>query len=174
MATRMTNNLRKTGNRIALAGAALAALGLAATAPAVAQYRQELRNDVRQCAGQAGPAVLVTVNGVSTSSGVVRVQAYRATAGDWLQKGRWLSRIEEPARAGTMTFCVPLPAAGSYGIAVRHDANGNGKTDLRQDGGGMSNNPSINIFNLGRPSHTSTAIAVGNTVSSIRIRMRYM
>jgi uncharacterized protein (DUF2141 family) len=174
MASRMTKDWRRTASRIALAGTALAALGLATAAPAVAQYRQEVRNDVRQCAGQAGPAVLVTVNGVSSSSGVVRVQAYRATAGDWLQKGRWLSRIEEPARAGTMTFCVPLPAAGSYGIAVRHDANGNGETDLRQDGGGMSNNPSINIFNLGRPSHTSTAIPVGNTVSSIRIRMRYM
>jgi uncharacterized protein (DUF2141 family) len=57
---------------------------------------------------------------------------------------------------------------------VRHDVNGNGHTDLTQDGGGMSNNPSINIFNLGKPSYKKTAISVGNGVKSIRIQMRYM
>src|SRR5690349_22211051 len=56
------------------------------------------------------------------------------------------------SRAGTMTFCVPVPSSGSYGIAVRHDLDGDGETDLSSDGGGMSNNPSINIFNLDRKS----------------------
>ncbi|MCK9540632.1 MAG: DUF2141 domain-containing protein [Novosphingobium sp.] len=160
--------------KIALAGAVFAALGMVTAAPAMAQYRQEIRNDMRQCAATAGPAVLVTVNGVRSSAGNIRVQAYRATSGEWLQKGRWLSRIEAPAQAGTMTFCVPVPEAGSYGIAVRHDVNGNGKTDLRTDGGGMSNNPAINIFNMGRPNHTKTAIAVGDGVRPIRIDMKYM
>ncbi len=73
-----------------------------------------------------------------------------------------------------MTVCVPLPEAGSYGIAVRHDVNGNGKTDLSRDGGGMSNNPSINIFNLGKPSYTKTAFAVGNAPRTITITMKYM
>ena len=73
-----------------------------------------------------------------------------------------------------MTFCVPVPSAGSYGIAVRHDVNGNGRTDLRTDGGAMSNNPSINVFNLGRPSWRATAFAVGEDVRRITIRMRYM
>ena len=82
--------------------------------------------------------------------------------------------IELPARAGSMTVCVPLPDAGSYGIAVRHDVNGNGKTDLSSDGGGMSNNPSINIFNLGKPSYTKTAFAVGNGPRTITITMKYM
>src|SRR5690349_24425392 len=77
------------------------------------------------------------------------------------------------SRAGTMTFCVPVPSSGSYGIAVRHDLDGDGETDLSSDGGGMSNNPSINIFNLGKPSYTKTAISVDG-VKSIRIKMRYM
>ena len=51
--------------------------------------------------------------------------------------------------------------------------NGNGKTDLREDGGGMSNNPSINIFNLGKPSYKKTAFEVGNAVKPITISMRY-
>jgi uncharacterized protein (DUF2141 family) len=153
---------------------ALGAVGLAAATPALAQYKQEIRNDMRRCSAGEGPAVMVTVDGVKSASGKMRVQAYRATSADWLQKGRWLSRIEVPARAGTMTFCVPVPAVGRYAIAVRHDANGNGDTDIRTDGGAMSNNPSINIFNLGKPSVTKTGFDVGRNVRSIRVQMRYM
>jgi uncharacterized protein (DUF2141 family) len=68
---------------------------------------------------------------------------------------------------------MPVPASGTYAIAVRHDVNGNGKTDLRTDGGGMSNNPSINILNLGRPGVDKTAFRVGDEVKSISIQMRY-
>lgn len=157
-----------------LSALALGAVGVAGATPALAQYKQEIRNDMRRCSAGEGPAVMVTVDGVKSGSGKLRVQAYRATSADWLQKGRWLSRIEVPARAGTMTFCVPVPAAGRYAIAVRHDANGNGDTDIRTDGGAMSNNPSINIFNLGKPSVTKTGFDVGRSVRSIRVQMRYM
>lgn len=157
-----------------LALIAISALALGAAAPLHAQYRQTIGNDLAQCRGGDGPAVLVTVEGVKASKGKIRVQSYRATAADWLKKGRWINRIEAPARAGTMAFCVPVPASGSYGIAVRHDLDGDGDTDLSSDGGGMSNNPSINIFNLGKPSHTKTAFPVAGGVKSIRIHMRYM
>jgi uncharacterized protein (DUF2141 family) len=140
----------------------------------MAQYKQEMRNDMRRCAAGAGPAVMLTVDGVKASAGNVRVQSYRATPADWLQKGRWLSRIEVPARAGSMTFCLPVPGAGNYAIAVRHDVNGNGETDITTDGGAMSNNPSINIFNMGRPSVSRTAFAVGNGVKAIRVQMKYL
>lgn len=153
---------------------ALGALALGAAAPLHAQYRQTIGNDLSQCRGGGGPAVLVTVDGVKASKGRIRVQSYRATAADWLKKGRWINRMEAPARAGTMAFCVPVPASGNYGIAVRHDLDGDGDTDLTSDGGGMSNNPSINIFNLGKPSYTKTSFAVGDGVKSIRIKMRYM
>ena len=152
---------------------ALGAVALLASGPAHAQYRQKLSNDLNRCKG-GNPSVLITVDGVKSSTGRVRVQSYRANGSEWLEKGKWLARIEAPARAGTMTFCVPVPEAGAYGIAVRHDLNGNGSTDLSKDGGGMSNNPSINIFNLGKPSYKKTAIAVGNGPKSIRITMRYM
>ena len=133
---------------------------------------QVISNDLSKC--RSGPSTLVQINGVKAGTGKIRVQSYRATSADWLVKGRWISRIEVPARAGSMTVCVPLPEAGSYGIAVRHDVNGNGKTDLRSDGGGMSNNPSINIFNLGKPSYTKTAFSVGNAPRTISITMKYM
>jgi uncharacterized protein (DUF2141 family) len=153
---------------------ALMVCGLPVAAPAHAQYRQKIQNDMSKCYAGQGPAVMVTVNGINSSDGMVRVQSYRGTGADWLKKGRWINRIEAPARAETMTFCMPVPGPGTYAIAVRHDANGNRKTDITQDGGGMSNNPSINIFNLGKPSYKKTAIEVGSGVKSIRIIMKYL
>jgi len=150
---------------------ALATAGLALASPAQAQYRQKINHDPSRC--DTGPAAMVTITDVKSSSGTIRVQSYRGTEADWLEKGKWINRIELPARAGTMRVCMPLPASGTYGIAVRHDVNGNGKTDLRADGGAMSNNPSLNIFNLGKPSYKKTRFDAGSGVTSLSIRMRY-
>lgn len=155
---------------LALAGT----LALAAAVPSAAQYRQVIANDASECDAGSGPAVRVAVSGIKSTSGMLRIQVYRGTEAEWLKKGAWLKRIEARARAGAMSFCLPVPAAGSYAVAVRHDVNANGKTDLSQDGGGMSNNPSINIFNLGKPSYKKTAFAVGSGVTAIRIDMKYM
>lgn len=153
---------------------ALSVGAIAVAQPAEAQYRHKITNDLGDCSIGDGPAVKVVVTGIRSSRGTMRVQSYRANAAEWLAKGRWINRVEVPARAGSMTFCLPVPAAGTYGIAVRHDANNNGETDLSEDGGGMSNNPSINIFNLGKPSFKKTAIPVGEGVKTIGIAMRYM
>ncbi|MCJ2182733.1 DUF2141 domain-containing protein [Novosphingobium sp. 1949] len=203
--------IRSEKRALALGGTVMAAaamLGLAV--PAQAQYRHRIGNEMGKCTSAGGPALMVTVDGVKASQGTIRVQSYRATSDEWLSKGKWLSRIEVPAKAGTMTFCVPrvqsyratsdewlskgkwlsrievpakagtmtfcvpVPGPGTYGIAVRHDVNNNGKTDLTEDGGAMSNNPSINIFNLGKPSYTKIGVPVGDGVKSIRIQMKYM
>ena len=156
-----------------IAGALLIALALPLAAPVLAQNRDAIPNDMSKCRG-SGPAVRVTVTEIKSGTGTMRMQLYRATRQDWLARGRWIYRIQVPARAGTMTFCMPVPQPGSYGIAIRHDVNGNGDTDLTQDGGGMSNNPSINVFNLGKPSVDKVAINVGQEVKAISIRMRYL
>jgi uncharacterized protein (DUF2141 family) len=166
--------MKSNAFRLSAAVLAAGALALGAAVPVHAQYRQKIANDMGQCRPGNGPAVLVTVDGIKSSSGMIRIQSYRATSADWLQKGRWINRIETGARAGTMTFCLPMPSAGSYAIAVRHDKDGDGESDLTSDGGAMSNNPSINIFNLGKPSYTKTAFPVGEGVKSIRVAMRYM
>lgn len=152
---------------------ALGAVALGAAMPAHAQYKQKIANDMGKCRSGDGPAVLVAVDGIKASTGRIRVQSYNANGADWLKKGRWLTRVEAVAKAGSMSFCVPVPESGTYGIAVRHDLDGDGETDLFGDGGGMSNNPSINIFNLGKPSYTKTSFTVGSGVKSIRIQMRY-
>jgi uncharacterized protein (DUF2141 family) len=135
---------------------------------------QEIGNDLSRCSAGKGPAVLVSVRGVKQSAGRIRVQSYPATGNAWLAKGSWLHRIETRANSGSMSFCVPVPSEGRYGIAVRHDLNGNGKTDIRSDGGGFSNNPSINIFNLGKPSVGKVAFQAGPGVTKITINLRYM
>ena len=158
----------------------VAALGLGLTAPAIGQarsgtdYGNEIAHNRAACAPGKGASALVTITNIEASKGKLRIQAYRGVKSDWLEKGKWLNRIEIPAKAGTMRVCMPLPGPGSYGIAVRHDVNGNGSTDLTQDGGGMSNNPSINIFNLGKPSYTKTRFNVGDGPHSLTIQMRYM
>ncbi|MEL7197940.1 MAG: DUF2141 domain-containing protein [Pseudomonadota bacterium] len=158
----------------AFALAGLAATSLAAPAAAQTQYGQKISNNLRSCAPGAGPAVRVTIRGVKSSSGTVRLQSYRATESEWLEKGRWINRIEVPARKGTMTICMPVPKEGNYAFAARHDVNGNKKTDISADGGAMSNNPSINIFNLGKPGVDKTRFSVGKTVKKMTINMLYL
>lgn len=163
-----------TKTATALTGTAALAFGaLMLAAPAEAQYRQKIAHDPGKCAAGKGPAVMVAINGVKANKGTIRIQSYRATEQDWLEKGRWIYRMEAPARAGTMRFCMPLPKAGRYGIAVRHDLDGDGETDIFGDGGAMSNDPSINIFNLGRPSYKKVGFDVGSGVENISIKMRY-
>jgi len=159
-----------------LAMAAVVVPGATVSAQALdkGDYRNTISNSMRPCAPGAGPAVRVSVNGVANARGKVRVQVYNGTKADWLEKGRWLNRLELPARAGRMTVCMPVPESGNYAIAVRHDVNGNGRTDLTEDGGAMSNDPSINIFNLGKPSVDKTRFSVGNGVRTISVTMKYM
>lgn len=157
---------------LTLASGALMAAALAAPAGAQ-EFRQELRHSVAPCQGN-GPAVWINITEISESRGTLRVQLYPGTEADWLERGRWLHRIEVPARAGSMQVCMPVPSTGNYAIAIRHDVNGNGRTDLRSDGGGMSNNPSINIFNLGRPSISRTRFSISREVKPMSIRMRYL
>jgi len=167
------------GIRKAAVGSLLAALvvGGAVTSPVLAYAQhQTIENDMSRCANSAGPSVIVEVSGFEAAKGIIRIQSYPATKGAWLEKGAWINRIEMPVKPvnGKMRFCVPLPESGRYGIAVRHDVNGNGKTDLSHDGGGFSNNPKASIFNLGKPSVDKAAIAVGNAPVSISISLQYM
>ena len=154
-----------------LAAAAAIALGL--SAPAGAQFRNEIAHSVVPCQGE-GPAVWIHVTGIDGSNGTMRVQLYPGTQADWLERGRWINRIEVPARSGAMQVCMPVPRPGNYAIAIRHDKNDNGRTDITSDGGGMSNNPSINIFNLGKPGIDKTRFSIGREVLPMTIRMRYL
>lgn len=147
-----------------------------AAVPALA-HSEVIANNLDRCSESAkGPALLVDVRGFAAATGKVRVQSYPATKNAWLAKGAWLNRIDTVVRPsnGGMRFCMPVPEPGRYAIAVRHDRDGDGKTSISRDGGGFSNNPSISIFNLGKPSVDKAAVKVGPGVTRITIKLQYM
>jgi uncharacterized protein (DUF2141 family) len=154
-----------------------AALAIAAAGGTAAMAGTELSNDLSRCNGSNGAGILVSLQGIKAGSGKLRVQSYPATDSAWLGKGEWLNRIEAPARSSNMQFCLPVSRSGKYAVAVRHDLNGNNKTDLTGDGGGFSNNPKISIFRaaLGKSAVpvSKATFSVGSDVKQISIVMRY-
>lgn len=124
------------------------------------------------CAAGAGPSVLVSVVGLKSGAGTLRVQAYGPDPESFLKKGRWTRRVDTPlaGRRG-LEVCLPLPRPGRYAIAVRHDANGSGRSDWN-DGGGFSRNPKITLLRL-RPSFEAAAIAVPAGTAHTRVVMNY-
>ncbi len=98
------------------------------------------------CSG-GRPAMLVHVRGLKSHTGIVRVQSYGGDPAHYFDKGSYLERVEVrvPA-AGPVDVCMPVPRSGTYAVSVRHDANGNGSTDIGSDGGGFSGNPDVSLF----------------------------
>lgn len=121
------------------------------------------------------PAVLVEVIGIRGEAGTIRVQAYGGDPAHYFDKGSYLERIDMPTPRGA-EICVPVPKPGVYAISVRHDSNGNGKSDLK-DGGGMSGNPRMSLWDLAlknKPDPKSVQVKVGTGVTPVRIVMNYV
>jgi uncharacterized protein (DUF2141 family) len=152
---------------VSTAAAALAFVASAAPAQAA------LGPDAPSCrAGAADPAVLVNVTGFKHRNGKLRVQLYGSNPADFLAKGKKLRRIDLPVTgAGPMRVCVAVPKTGNYAIAVRHDADGNGKSGWN-DGGGFSRNPKISLMDL-KPSYQEVAIPVGRGVKPVDVVLNY-
>jgi uncharacterized protein (DUF2141 family) len=150
-----------------MAGSGLAALALAA-APGAAEA---MGPDSAACRG-GGNGILVTVDGFRERTGNVRIALYGSNPRAFLARGQTLRKIDLPvSRAGPMQICVAVPNPGRYAIAVRHDADGNGRSGW-SDGGGFSRNPDISLANL-RPSYDSVAINAGRGVTPVRVVLNY-
>ncbi len=138
--------------------------------PAAADPR-ESRADDPTCAKGGSPAVLVQVSGLKNGSGKVRVQAYGPGAANYLKKGEWAARVDVPLGGRrSLDVCLPLPAGGTYSLAVRHDANANHKSDWN-DGAGFSRNPRLSL--LGRPGFAQTAVAVRGGPTRVNVVINY-
>ena len=70
----------------------------------------------------------------------------------------------------SLDICLPLPAAGQYSVAVRHDSNANKRSDWN-DGAGFSRNPRLSL--LGRPSFAATAVAVQRGPTRLNVVINY-
>lgn len=137
---------------------------------------RKIDNDMSLCAPGKGPAIRLQISGLKSSSGNLFVRTYHARSSDWLKSKRYIHRIDTTPRKGSMTVCIPLPAAGEYAFTVQHDANGNRETDFSIDGAAMSNNPVIKtILGFPRPpALDQTRFRAGAGVTRIAVQMRYM
>jgi uncharacterized protein (DUF2141 family) len=131
--------------------------------------------DTEACRSAHGPAILIHIEGVRNHAGIVRVQLYGGDPARYFDKGRYIRRLEVPA-AEAGEICMPVPKPGIYAISVRHDANGNGKSDSN-DGGGMSGNPPMSLFDVlfkRKPDPAKVEIRVSEGVTSTSITLNYV
>lgn len=153
-------------------GAPLAGLAFllgSLSTPAVAEV---VGSDAIACADPTATAVRVHITGFKNGDGTVRVQAYGPNPADFLATGKWLRRVEVQLQGRrSLDVCLRLPRFGDYAIAVRHDANANGKSDWN-DGAGFSRNPKLSLFHL-KPGFADVAIPVSRDMPAIPIMMNY-
>ena len=142
----------------------LAILSIAVPTPAAAQ------RNTAGCTAATSHRLLVDIRGLRASTGGVRVQLYDESG--FLEKGRWLARVEAPASGRrSVEVCIPVPRPGIYGLAIRHDANANGKSDSG-DGGGFSRDPKLSILRL-KPAFAQVAIPVSAGTNRVAVTMNY-
>lgn len=124
-----------------------------------------------------GSAMLIQIEGFKARTGKVRVQLYASDPSTFLEKGKYLDRIELPVSpAGQMRVCVPVPAPGSYAVYVRHDLDGNGKSNSK-DGGGFSGNPDVSLSDLvtkKKPSMSKVQVTVGSETRPVKVILNYV
>ncbi|MBY4635777.1 DUF2141 domain-containing protein [Sphingopyxis sp. XHP0097] len=161
-------------SKIFLAGLLAAGAAGALIAPVAAQGAT-LGPAAALCNSNA-TAVLVDVRGFKQNTGTLRVQIYGADR-NYLEKRKWLERVDIPvSKSGNMQVCVPVKAPGNYVVSVRHDLNGNGKSD-KSDGGGLSGNPDMKLTDFifkRKPKLAAVSFAVGATTKRIPVTLNYI
>lgn len=151
------------------ATAAFSPLGAAAQAAAIGPHADVCESN--------GSAMLVQVEGLKARTGKIRVQLYASNPSTFLEKGKYLERIEIPVTSsGPLNVCVPVPKPGNYAVYVRHDLDGNGKSN-RADGGGFSGNPDVSLGDLitkKKPSMSKVQVPVGGETRPVKIVLNYV
>ena len=119
-------------------------------------------------------ALHITVTGISSAKGVVRVALCPPQAGFPDCKTRVVRSASLPINAGQADTEFAGLAPGTYAVSVFHDANSNGKFDrlmgIPKEGYGFSRNPG---FKPRAPKFSEAEITVtGRT--AIVIKLRYI
>jgi uncharacterized protein (DUF2141 family) len=153
----------------------LLALGAVVLVPANAGAAQMLGVPSICNAGNE-PSVLVRVSGLKDRGGKIRVRTFGGSPSTYFDKTKVLKRVEyDLPDSGPVEVCVPVPAAGTYAVDVRHDVNGNGKTD-RSDGGGASGNPKVSLLDIlfkRKPPARQVQVQVADGTTVVPITLRY-
>lgn len=128
------------------------------------------------CTASSGPAVHVNITGLKHRKGTVRIRLFGGDPKTYFDKRYALERIEfATPDQGNVEYCVKVPRAGTYTLDVRHDTNGNGKSD-KADGAGVSGNPKVSILDVilkRKPPATKVQIKVGSESPTTTIVVKY-
>lgn len=147
---------------------------LVVSGQAIAQIAPLVEPDVPlgACSSTAQyPHLRITVGDIRSDQGKIRLTLYGDDPEEWLAKGKKALRFDLPAQKDVMIVCMPLPRGNSdYALAVLHDENGNGKTDVVSDGYGFSNGPKVI---LGAPSYKKVSFTAGAGATDVAIHINY-
>ena len=138
-------------------------------APALARAQAE-------CLGeQSGVRLHIVVEGVRSSDGVMTATLYGDDPRKFLKGGGDLKVWRYPARSPTTEQCVYLPKAGTYAVAVYHDAKRayrfvQGAFGMPTQDYGFSRN--ARLF-FGPPSLANAKFPAADGDTTVVIRLRY-
>jgi len=130
----------------------------------------------QDCTGRpSATRLIVTVSNVRAAQGLIAVTLYADDPSRFLARRGSLYVGRVPARAGVTRVCIHVPAPGTYGLAVYHDANADRRFDrtmigLPAEGYGFSNDaPTL----FGLPRFRSVRLAVPRDGFQTGVRLRY-
>jgi len=168
--------------RLALPAAAL--LLMAADLPRAGEpgyipSTPDLGKTAAQCrSGEAGPAVLMRVEGLKDREGNLKAELYPSNDEDFLaddnllvMAGKTFRRVEIPVPAsGEAVVCIRVPGPGQYSLILLHDRDANRKFGLSVDGIAFPGNPKLG---LSRPKAAAARLEAGAGLTRIAVRMNY-
>lgn len=118
----------------------------------------------------------VTVDGVRNAQGQIATTVYADIPERFLVKNGSLYVVRTPAVAGATRFCVFVPSAGVYAIAIYHDEDNSGTINragvlgIPTEGFGFSNNPPT-LASL--PVFRSVRLAIPRANLATTIHLKY-
>lgn len=126
--------------------------------------------------GASALDILVTVETIRNSDGLVTAVLYDDNPDNFLKTGKRVGRERVAAAQGQMTLCLTAPGPGLYAIAVFHDEDGDkrlsqGFLGIPKEGFGFSNNPRLR---MGPPKQRDTLFRVGNGPTQLQISLIYL
>jgi uncharacterized protein (DUF2141 family) len=132
-----------------------------------------LVSSAEECEGVPSANKLsIIVEGIRSSQGQMTASLYPDDKSKFLATGGALKVWRVPAQTPVTPMCIWLKAPGTYGVAVYHDTNANGRLDLGMLGPsedyGFSRNPHI-LFS--KPSFASVRFPAAGADTTVHIRL---
>lgn len=128
------------------------------------------------CTANSGPAIHVKITGLTSRKGTVRIRLFGGDPKTYFDKKYALQRVEfATPDSGSVEYCVKAPRPGIYAVDVRHDTNGNGKSD-KADGAGVSGNPNVSMLDVifkKKPPAKKVQVKVENESTAVTIVVKY-